>query len=273
VKPAGPADAVAWRAIRAGARLLVRRRVDLAVEGLAHVPRSGPVLVASRHFHHLYDACVLLAAVPRPLHFLVALDWVRGRRGRRLMEGVCGVARWPVVLRADELARRHAAGRASAPLPPRAPRVPHAQGGGSRPAALAYGSDEAPRYLRRGTRDAAALLRAGRALVVFPEGYPNVDPDVTPKGEDGAFLPFRPGFARLAAIAQRDGRSRVPIVPAGLEYAAAGGEPAPGLRTWEGTHWRVALRFGAPLTLDTAGSAERVAAAVERRVRELCGAT
>jgi putative membrane protein len=228
------------------------------------------VLVASRHYHHLYDACVLLAAVPRPLHFLVALDWVRGRRGRRLMEGVCGIARWPVVLRADELARPQAAGRAPAVRPPR---VANARGRGNRPAALAYGLDEAPRYLRRGARDAAALLRAGRALVVFPEGYPNVDPDFTPKGEDGAFLPFRPGFARPAAIAQRGGRTRVPIVPAGLEYVPAGGEAGPGQRTWQGTHWRVALRFGPPLTLDTSSSAGQVATAVERRVRELCGAT
>ncbi|MDQ3700533.1 MAG: 1-acyl-sn-glycerol-3-phosphate acyltransferase, partial [Chloroflexota bacterium] len=170
-------DTVSWLGLRTAARLGIARRVRLRVEGLDHVPAAGPVLIASRHYHHLYDALALLTVVPRPLHFFVALDWVHGRWGRWVMEGACRAARWPVVLREEELirqAREH-------------------------PGRVAYRPDETSRYLRQGVAEATALLRAGRAVAIFPEAYPNVDPRFTPK-QGAAFLPFRPGFARLAMM-------------------------------------------------------------------------
>ena len=223
-----PLELGAEWSLRAGAKALAARRLDLRVEGLDHLPRSGPLLIASRHYHHLYDGCALLAAVPRPIHLLVALDWTTGPRGRRCMEWACATARWPVVLRAERLAR----GQASA-----------------------YDVDEAARYLRRAVRDSVALLRAGRALVVFPEGYPTIDPHSSPKRGD-QFLPFRPGFAAIAEATQRDGHTRVPIVPAGLSYRA-------------GAHWGVTLRFGAPLYLGAYADRACLLHAVEERVRQL----
>src|SRR5579875_52933 len=107
--------------LRAGAQAIAVRRLDLHVEGLEHLPHKGPLLIASRHYHHLYDGCILLAVAPRPLHLLVALDWVTTRRDRGLMEWACRTARWPVVLRAERL-----------------------QAGGS-----AYDAADAGRYLRR----------------------------------------------------------------------------------------------------------------------------
>ena len=56
--------------------------------------------------------------------------------------------------------------------------------------------------------------------MVFPEGYPNVDPDYTPKGE-GEMLPFRPGFARLAVLAAQAGG-------AGAGGAGGAAVPPPG---------------------------------------------
>ena len=60
-----------------GSWMIARRKVKLEVEGLENVPRSGPVLIVARHFHHLYDGCVLMKTVPRRLHIFVALDWVQ----------------------------------------------------------------------------------------------------------------------------------------------------------------------------------------------------
>ena len=57
---------VSWRAMRQGCRRLAARRLELTVQGLEHVPPAGPALIAARHFHHLYDGCALLAAIPRP---------------------------------------------------------------------------------------------------------------------------------------------------------------------------------------------------------------
>jgi 1-acyl-sn-glycerol-3-phosphate acyltransferase len=241
-------DSASWLALRALARLAVSRRVRLTVEGLEHVPADGPLLIASRHYHHLLDALVLLTAVPRPAHFLVALDWVDGPAGRRLMETACRAARWPVILRAGELERPGGGGG----------------GGGRRPA---YAPAEAPRYLRRGLRDAQALLRAGRALIVFPEGYPRIDPARPGRPAPGdALLPFAPGAVRLAALAGGGG-AEVPLVPAGLAYRLLGGPPAGGA-TWLRGRWEVTLRFGPALAPGAGGRAAtgeavaRLAAAV-----------
>ena len=86
-----------------GSWVIARRKVNLEVEGLENVPSTGPVLIVARHFHHLYDGCVLMRAVPRRLHIFVALDWVRKRWLRSFMESACTLADWPVVLRAEQL--------------------------------------------------------------------------------------------------------------------------------------------------------------------------
>ncbi len=53
-------------------------------------------------------------------------------------------------------------------------------------------------------RRVVRLLRAGRGLVLFPEGT---------RTRDGSVGPFRPGFAVLASLA------RVPVVPVAIEGA------------------------------------------------------
>lgn len=216
---------VAWRFLHAGSGLLAGRSLDLTVAGDDNLPRRGPLIVASRHYHHLYDGVSLLATVPRPLHILVGLDWVRNPAGRIAMTALCRAAAWPIVLRRDGV---HTVDDA-----------------------------DARRALRRATADALDLLGAGHALLVFPEGYPTIDPGYTPKQGDDAFLPFQPGFARMATLAARRGLE-VPIVPAGLEYA-------------RGERWRVTLRFGEPRTVGLRGDAGDVITGVEREVRRLSG--
>jgi putative membrane protein len=216
---------VAWRFLRAGSGMLARRNLDIEVEGLEHLPRRGPVIIASRHYHHLYDGVALLATVGRPLHILVGLDWVRNPAGKAAMTALCRVARWPVVLRRD--------------------------GTG------AVGDADARRALRRATAESLDLLAGGQALLVFPEGYPNIDPGYTPKQGDDVFLPFQPGFARLATLAAARGMT-VPIVPTGLQYA-------------RGERWRVSLRFGEPRVVNRRAEANAVIADVEGEVRRLSG--
>jgi 1-acyl-sn-glycerol-3-phosphate acyltransferase len=217
---------MAWRSLRATSKLIVRRRLNLRVEGIEFLPARGPAIIAARHFHHLYDGCALLAEVPRPLHILVALDWVGNRPGRLLMESACRAARWPVVLRRDS--------------------------------ATSIPDGRAARALRRATREAMALLEAGRIVLVFPEGYPNVDPGYTPKPDEAAFLPFQPGFVRLATLASARGL-RVPIVPVGFSYR-------------RGSRWQVDLRFGEPLTIESRVREGAVLREIETRVYRLsCG--
>lgn len=212
-----------WRSMRAASALLVRRRLDLTVDGLENIPPAGPVIIAARHFHHLYDGCVLLATVPRPLSILVALDWVKQPVGKRAMTALCQAAEWPVVERRDHTA----AGEKSV---------------------LARG-------LREATKESLRVLTSGRVLVVFPEGYPNVDPGYTPKPDESAFLSFEPGAVRLAAMAASRGLS-VPIVPAGFAY-----QP--------GNRWRVRLAFGAPVRVNSRADESAALRHIEAVVRAL----
>ena len=223
-----------------GSRAVMRGKARVVVEGLEYVPRSGPVLIAARHFHHLYDGCVLLEAVPRRLHILVALDWIRKRWQRGLMERACAMVGWPVMLRSERLPGNEATIK---PLP--APND-----------LSAYRQDEVRHYLRRSVTDAVRLLRNGEALVVFPEAYPNIDPAATPKKDEQAFLPFRPGFAKLVEMAERDGHTRVAIVPAGFAYT-------------HGERWHIRLRFGQAIFRDEYSDATHLVQALEERVCDL----
>jgi putative membrane protein len=218
----GLSSRVARAAIRAACRLAIRR-VDLRVEGLRHLPATGPVIIAARHFHHFYDGCALLAVVPRRVHLVVTLDWLESRAGRRLMTWACDLAEWPVV-----------------PRPGLSPRL----------AAVSTTP------LRAATRLSVALLRKGEALLVFPEGYPNIDPHGTPKTDDDAFLPFQSGFLRFAALAERDGHTSVAIVPTGLAYT-------------RGRRWAITVRFGAPVTLAPGRPVAAQIPAIEMEVRRL----
>jgi len=150
------------------------------------------VLIAARHFHHLYDGVVILGRLPRPSHLIVALDWV-GEPHRRLLETACALLEWPTVLRADALARR---------------------------VAPVYRLSEVPVYVRAALAKAVALLVAGKVVVVFPEAYPTIDPVWRTKTDDNEFLPFRPGVLTIARRAADQLGQPVPIVPAGFWYAS-----------------------------------------------------
>jgi putative membrane protein len=197
----------------------------VVVTGLERIPAHGPALLVARHYHHLLDAAVLVRHLRRPLHILVGLDWAADARQRRWMERLCRWAGWPVILRPATTGER-----------------------------AGYERDEIGRYLRSGLRDAAALLRDGRLVLVFPEGYPLVDPVSTQtrgrRDADG-FLPFAAGFRTILALARRAGAPETPIVPVGFDYER------------RGERWRITTRIGAPLP-QTATVAE-----TERAVRML----
>ncbi|GAC1323262.1 MAG: hypothetical protein NVS2B16_04050 [Chloroflexota bacterium] len=227
---------VAVRAIRAWSRWFVARHMWVHIEGAEHVPRTGPVVIVSRHFHYAYDGVIYLAILPRVVRILVALDWAPNRSARTFMEFACRLAAWPVILREDRLRLASQTGE---------PRE-----------RTAYSVEESRRYAHLAFRAAVSLLRAGDLLVVFPEAYPVVDPIVTRRLPAAAFLPFRPGYLRLVQAAQRDGVARVCIVPAGLRYEMG---PKP----------HVYVRFGPALTLDAGASIADTGRAIESAVYDL----
>jgi 1-acyl-sn-glycerol-3-phosphate acyltransferase len=226
------ATRLADSAIRTVCQLAVRR-IELRVEGLEHLPATGPAMLAARHFHHFYDGSALIAVVPRPLRILVTLDWLENAIGLRLMRGACQMVHWPIVVRSNSQVLR---------------------GGTTRDLAAAA----ARRQLLAATRESVGLLRGGQLLLTFPEGYPNIDPGFTPKADADAFLPFESGFLRIVALAEQDGITRVPIVPVGLEYQRS-------------ERWIVTMRFGQPVTRSPDVDSRTQVAAIEEQVQRLSG--
>ncbi|HEX7733286.1 MAG TPA: carotenoid biosynthesis protein [Ktedonobacteraceae bacterium] len=229
---------VIWLFLRVATLGLFRRQVRVSAEGVEYIPRSGAVVIAARHFHFLYDGYTLVRVVPRRLHTVVALDWLQIQSLRLLIELACGLADWPVLLRGSEMKRRSAHGR------------------------WVYQPVEGRRYLRQVMQAVIRLLRAGEVLVIFPEGYPNIDPHPTPKQDLESFLPFQAGFVKMVERAQKDGHTRVAIVPAGLAYSSLRGKA-----------WRVHARFGPALYLEDFASGEQALRTVEERVQALSAAT
>lgn len=195
-------------------------------------------MLVARHYHHYWDGAIFSATFDRPIHIVVGLDWSHGF-GRRAMEALCRAASFPIILRTDGTAAT--AGLFTAPL---------------------VDPSESRRYLRRAAAETVALLRAGELVIVFPEGYPTIDPHQTRKPDRDTFLPFQPGFAQLVAQAQRDGTTRVPIVPVGFEY-----EPLDPKEK----RWRVVARFGEPISLTPGQDRAVLVLEVEERVRALSG--
>ncbi len=198
---------------RQAARLVLVRGVHLQVVGAEQVPRHGAVMLVARHYHHLYDAAAILASTTREVHIVIALDWLGEGLALRVMRWLADVARWPVVWR--------------------------------------RGAEW--RFNRAGYESGRRLLREGRVLLIFPEGYPTIDPAGSRKSAD--FLPFQSGFLTLAEHAG----VTVAIVPVGIAYGNAPG----GRSVW--------LRYGRPLAVGAGAPVDRRAllASVEAEVRRL----
>ena len=97
-----------------------------------------------------------------------------------------------------------------------------------------------------------------RVLVVFPEGYPNIDPHYTLKTRPEEFLPFKAGFATIAAAAEKRLGARVPIVPSGFRYT-------------KNSRWTARLNIGEAVYLEDFVSRPLLVSYMEQRVAELSG--
>jgi uncharacterized membrane protein/1-acyl-sn-glycerol-3-phosphate acyltransferase len=223
-----------WLFMRVASRFILSRKVTIRVEGIERLPASGPTLIAAQHFHWLYDGYVLVRLIPRRMHTIVALDWVRSRWLRYLIELACSLVDWPIVLRSEQF---------------------HEHGEDEQ---WAYTPVEARRYLRQVMLGSVRLLRTGELLLIFPEGYPNIDPHPTPKTDLETILPFRSGFVKLVELAEKDRRTRVAIIPVGFHYIQEAGN-----------HWLITARFGQPLYRGDFDSAERLLQTVEQDVLTL----
>jgi len=218
------------RSIRLIARCLAAGKLQTVASDIENLPSHGPALIVARHYHHLYDGLTFFAGVRRRCHFVVALDWVQNRRAKFFMRTLNRLARWPILLRADAVPSAITAGL--------------------------FSGGEIARYRRRALLEAVELLIEGKIVVVFPEGYPTIDPNGSRKTDPEQFLPFKSGFLNILHAAERRLGARIPIIPAGLRY--------------ESGNFSVSyLAFGRPIYLDTSNNRQAQVAKIERKVQEL----
>ncbi|MGA9747163.1 MAG: lysophospholipid acyltransferase family protein [Nocardioides sp.] len=76
----GHPPTVPLRVLRPAARLVLGRRYDIRVFGQAHVPTTGPCIIASNHIG-LLDGPLMVAYTPRPVHALTKREMFDGRTG------------------------------------------------------------------------------------------------------------------------------------------------------------------------------------------------
>ena len=205
----GIADFAIDQAMHVIARILTGNRLRTVAQGLENLPANGPAIIAARHYHHLFDGLAFFAAVERRFHIVVTLDWAQNRRTKFFMSSLNTLARWPMVLREQAIENS----------PPREPPL-HA--------------NDTRRYQLAALRQSVKLLKENRLLIIFPEGFPYVDPVFTPKTRADEFLPFKPGFAAIAERAERLMHRAVPIIPTGIRYQSE-------------TTWLAHVSFGPPV--------------------------
>lgn len=213
------------------ARVLTGKRLRTVAQGLEHLPPQGPAIIAARHYHHLFDGLAFFAAVERRFHIVVTLDWAQDRRTRFFMSSLNTLARWPMVLREEALANRP-------------------------PESRLYSASELRRYQLAALRQSVKLLQENRLLVIFPEGFPNIDPVFTPKHHADEFLPFKSGFAVIAESAERAMHQSIPIIPTGIHYQT-------------GAIWLAHVKFGAAIYRCDFPSRQDCIAAVAEQVKRL----
>lgn len=231
---APPGEFFIDRAMRLIARYLAACKLRTVARGTENLPALGPALIVARHYHHLFDGLALFAALRRRFHIVVTMDWVANRRTKFFMWTINRMARWPMLLRTDSLQRR-----------------------GNDRRSL-FSSSDVLRYQRRALRQAVELLVEGRIVVVFPEGYPNIDPTYTPKSAPDQFLPFKSGFVNILRAAEGRLGTEIPVIPAGLRYQ-------------RGKIWTGHLTFGKPICRDRGVDRNALIGVLEKEVKKLSG--
>ncbi len=231
-------DRITYLGMRLLAQALAAKHLEMKVTGLRHVPEYGPAVLVARHYHHLFDGVVLFLSIPRPIHILVTLDWTKSAYIRQLMKLATTLARWPVVLRSEALETYANPGPCQRKS--------------------AFTAGDINRHQRRALSDSVELLAEGRILVVFPEGYPNIDPHYTPKKQPEEFLPFKAGFAAIAAAAEKRLGARIPIIPTGFRYT-------------KNSRWTARLNIGEAVYSEDFVSRRLIVKYLQERVAQLSG--
>jgi len=193
---------------------------DIAVQGRARVPRYGPLLVLANHPNALIDPLLVGTALPRRV-LLTAKATLFDNPPLAVLLRAVGVV--PLRRAKDEMHDR-----------------------GSSPVA--------PERNAGAFVQVTSALRAGQAVLIFPEGISHDDP---------MLAPLKSGAARMAIQANREGVAGIRLLPMGLVFEEK-----------ERPDSQVLVRVGDALDLDGwiaqhAAQPEELTEALEARLRRV----
>ncbi len=207
-----------YRLLRPAATIALRlyyRQIEAV--GLERIPAHGATLLAVNHPNALVDALVVGTFVPRRVHMTAKATLFANPVANRFLRAV-GVI--PLRRAKDEQA----------------------------------GAPADPRRNADAFRAVMETLRAGHALMIFPEGISHDEP---------ALAPLRTGAARMALQARDEHRVRgMMVVPVGLVFSRK-----------EAPRSRVLMEVGDPIAMDewvptdSARAVEELTADIESRLR------
>jgi hypothetical protein len=109
----------------------------------------------------------------------------------------------------------------------------------------AFSVADVVRYQRRGFKNSVQLLVENHLLVLFPEGYPNIDPACTPRLITTASYRSGEDSSQFARAAERRLGASLPIIPTSLQYSA-------------GKSWKIHVRFSEPINSESFASGKEL---------------
>jgi len=171
--------------IKRAAKLFVLRPYAVIVTGLENIPMTGPVVIASRHYHGDVDGGLLINVLPRRTFILANVDWIPNKF-------MLAAAKFTFP-KIGEIAM-------------------------NRPDAPTKREDYPNASMSEAVRKVVSALHLNQAVLMFPEGWPNIDSHRTPKKLPEGILPLKPGLVRMIELAQKSIGSPIPIIPVGLIY-------------------------------------------------------
>ncbi|MBL8250147.1 MAG: 1-acyl-sn-glycerol-3-phosphate acyltransferase, partial [Candidatus Competibacter sp.] len=178
-----------WRFSRNAARLLARLTgIALTVRGLEHLP-PGPCILVANHSSYL-DAYILLAALPRPFHFVAKRELLTNPLLGKPLEriGTLFVERFDLQRSANEAAQIVAAARDGKSL------AFFPEGTFTRmPGLLPFRMGAFVAAAQAGTPVTPTIIRGARSILRAGSWFPRrgaleviVEPSISPSGDDWA---------------------------------------------------------------------------------------
>lgn len=182
-------------------RFIVYPSFNVIVTGEENIPESGPVVIASRHYHGNFDPFVFNSISKRKLFFLGAIDWASDSLMKILPTVYRKMGIVPIK-RAHPLLELMGSNSNKEPDEKQSDKKENDDGN----------------TLPKIKEEIAKLLLLNQVVVIFPEGIHTVDLAGT-RRDKTKIGQIYPGVFYFVDYVQKTSKKLIPIVPVGVTYS------------------------------------------------------